>query len=179
MDGMAENSAEIEKFVQESQDCNFLQEDGSDIPANDNSDALSQGFCDSQMKDCVNTFFGSNFNTSKNIHSINSQYGSSQRQSLSHYSSAQGSKNTLFALKNGQIGDGGMSIKNYIDSSRDLTMVHVGHAAALAAHLRQDGNGTTSSSAIGSKQYISGLTTAQTKTSSGKDSSGLLQGGVS
>ena len=31
MDGMAENSAEIEKFVQESQDCNFLQEeDGSE-----------------------------------------------------------------------------------------------------------------------------------------------------
>ena len=49
MDGMAENSAEIEKFVQESQDCNFLQEDAgsennvanANASADNASDAMS------------------------------------------------------------------------------------------------------------------------------------------
>ena len=59
-----------------------------------------------------------------------------------------------------------MSIKNYIDSSRDLTMMHAGQATALAAHLRTDGNGTGYSSAIGSK--ASGLASNNAKSAIGK-----------
>ena len=115
------------------------------------------------MNDCVNTFFGSHFNVSKITHGMSSQYGS-QRQSSSRFTSEQGSKSTLFGLKDGSIGEGGLSIKNYIDSSRDLTMVNAGHATALAAHLRQDGHGSSiGSSAVGSKTFQSGLSIGQTK----------------
>ena len=62
-----------------------------------------------------------------------------------------------------------MSIKNYIDSSRDLTMVNTGHATALAAHLRlEGGNISGMSSFTGSKQLTSAMTKGM------KDSSGML-----
>ena len=104
------------------------------------------------MNDCVNTFFGSNGNTfSKSIHNIGSQFGT-QRQSLSLVSSGtMGSKNS-FALKKGQIGDGGMSVKNYIDCSRDLTMLKPGQATAFATHLRNQDSSTLGNSTYGSAQ---------------------------
>lgn len=165
MDQMGENSAEIEQFVQESQD-NFMQEDpGSEIPHNESSEVMSQGYGTAQMNDCVNMFFGSNVNVSKVTHG-SSQFGS-HRPGTSRFSSLQGSKtSTLFGMKDGSIGEGGLSIKNYIDSSRDLTMVQAGHATAFAAHLRSDGNMSGYSSAIGSKAMASGLMSTVAK---GKD----------
>jgi len=55
---MEQNSAEIERFVQESQDGHFLQEDLSDIQNDQNGDLMSQGF-DGGLPNVVSAFFGS------------------------------------------------------------------------------------------------------------------------
>ncbi len=68
---------------------------------------------------------------------MGSQYDSN-RQTMqgSRFSSLQASK-TSFGMRDGTIGDGGISIRNYIDSNRDLSNMN---EKALTAHLRQAEN---------------------------------------
>lgn len=139
MDG-DQNSADIERFVNED---NFLQENESEIHKNDNSDALSQCF-DNGLNDLANQFYGSGVG-SKVTGGIGSQMGSqlqTTRQTIqgSRFSSNQASK-TSFGMTNGSIGEGGFSIKNYIDSNRDLSSLP---ANALSAHLRMQESGLNS-----------------------------------
>ena len=75
---------------------------------------MSQGFGGDMVPDCINAFYGSsNFNTTKVTHA-NSQHGSqmnSQMRNGSNFSSASGTKRSF----NFDVGDGNMSIKNFID----------------------------------------------------------------
>lgn len=120
--------AEIEQFVDDSNMYNLLQEEQSEIQGQ-SSDAMSnmsQGGYD--QLDYIKTFYGSS-NASKQTNTL----GSSQQASknFSRYSSANNSKSTIFGANDGTIGEGGMSIRNYIDKSRDLSNMLPTTMAAL------------------------------------------------
>ena len=121
---MEQNSAEIERFVQESQDGHFLQEDLSEIPNDQIGDLMSQGF-DGGLPNVVSAFFGSKVSHNPSTNSSLGQTFSSR------FQSAQGSKITF---GNSELIGEGKSIKNYIDSTRDLASMQ--SAQLLNAHLR-------------------------------------------
>lgn len=120
--------AEIEQFVDDSNMYNLLQEEQSEIrgQSSDAMSNMSQGGYD--QLDHIKTFYGSN-NASKQTHTL----GSSQMVSknFSRNSSASNSKSTIFGANDGTIGEGGMSIRNYIDKSRDLSNMLPTTMAAL------------------------------------------------
>ena len=122
-----QNVADIDKFMQENQDFNYLQDEQSNIPNDNSSDALSQCF-DLGLGGVVDRFYGSH-NGSK-VTDRSRAHGSNN----SHLSSGFNSKIVSFGGISDVVGEG-KSLKNIIDSSLDLTsLTH----SRLNAKLRQE-----------------------------------------